>query len=134
MNKKIKYICLMLLCFVATPVFAKTISSCDGVFGSNVAIDNAVPHLIHLIVTIIKIVVPVLLIIIGMIDFTKAITTKDDTLGKALKMFLKRLIAAALVFLVFAIVQLLIQAFGGDDKANLTSCLNCFVNENCSYK
>lgn len=138
MNKKkiIKYLLIIAILFIATPVLAETrIASCDGVFGSNVWIDDKIPHLIHLVVTIIKIVVPILIIIFGMIDFVKAVTgSKDDTLGKAIKSLIRRLIAAALVFLVFAVVQLLVSALGGDKKQDLMSCMDCFINEKCSYK
>ena len=41
--------------------------------------------------------------------------------------FVKRLIAAAIVFFVFIIVKLVIS-FVADDKDNLINCVNCFVN------
>lgn len=71
------------------------------------------PELIEKIdsyLNIIKIVIPILLIGIGIIDFTKAIFAGDDeTMKKSQKNFIKRLAISILIFFVPTIVNLLLQ-------------------------
>ena len=63
-------------------------------------------YLITLVINIIKIATPVLLIVMGMIDFAKASTKANaEDIAKARGIFLKRAIAGGLVFFVIAIVQ-----------------------------
>ena len=61
-------------------------------------------------VTAIKIAIPIILIIMGMLDMGKAVTSgKDDEIKKELVVFLKRAIAAILVFFIPSIVGLIMQ-------------------------
>ena len=82
-------------------------------------VPSGISKLVHLIIVIIQVVVPILLIIWGMLDFAKAVIGGDEDKVKAgQKIFIKRLIAAILVFLIVTIVQLLINAvasIGADD-------------------
>ena len=89
---------------------------------------GSIPYAVHMIITIIKIVVPVLLIIFGMIDFMKSVTAaKEDEIKKGQQTFIKRLIAGVLVFFVIQIVQLVVR-FASNSDSNITNCFNCFVN------
>lgn len=86
-----------------------TLEYCQGVIG-DAGIPNGIGNAVHMIVVAIQVVVPILLIIWGMIDFAKAIIGQDEDKIKAgQKLFMKRLIAAVLVFLIVTIVQLLIN-------------------------
>ncbi len=86
-----------------------TLEYCQGVIGDS-GIPNGIGNAVHMIVVAIQVVVPILLIIWGMIDFAKAIIGQDEDKIKAgQKLFMKRLIAAVLVFLIVTIVQLLIN-------------------------
>ena len=61
-------------------------------------------------VTAIKIAIPIILIIWGMLDMGKAVTSgKDDEIKKQLVVFLKRAVAAILVFFIPSIVGLIMQ-------------------------
>lgn len=87
---------------------------CTGLFeageGAEAGIPNAFGNIVHLIVVAIQVVVPILLIIWGMLDFAKAIIGQDEDKIKAgQKTFIKRLIAAVIVFLIVTIVQLAIN-------------------------
>lgn len=65
------------------------------------------------IVRWIKYIVPVLVIILGILDFIKAIASdKDDEMKKAQGRFVKRLIAAALVFIVPFIIEFILDKMG----------------------
>ncbi|MDD3392717.1 MAG: hypothetical protein PHE54_04185 [Bacilli bacterium] len=80
------------------------------------------------IVLLIKIAVPILLIIYGMLDLGKAVMAqKEDEIKKGQQTFIKRLIAAAIVFFVIFIVQLVMGIVAGDD-ADIWNCVNMFVN------
>jgi len=86
------------------------------------------PYLVHTIITIIKIVVPILLIIFGMLDLGKAvIAAKEDEIKKGQQTFIKRAVAAVIVFFVIQVVQLIV-GFVSNRDSNITSCFNCFVN------
>ena len=66
--------------------------------------------LLGIAITAIKVVIPIVLIIMGMLDFGKAVTTgKDDEIKKQMTTFLKRAIAAVVVFFVPTIVGMLMQ-------------------------
>lgn len=91
-----------------------------------------IPYVVSTIVLVLKIAVPVLLVIFGSIDFLKAVTaSKEDEIKKGQQTFIKRLIAAVLVFFIIQIVQLILNFAANDD--GISGCFNCFVNgKNCN--
>ena len=76
-------------------------------------------RIIKLLITIIKIVVPLILIISGMITFIKAI--QDSETSKALNVFVKKCIAAILIFLIPTFVSIIANVVGSG-----TEYANCF--------
>ncbi|MBR3199281.1 MAG: hypothetical protein IKG27_04630 [Bacilli bacterium] len=105
------------------------ISSC----GTNVCIPSAVAGLTSTIIFIIKVVVPVLLVLWGMLDFAKAIIGQDEDKIKAgQKKFIQRLIAAIIVFLVTTVVSLVVKTVGnvtGDtDTTSAWTCADALIN------
>lgn len=96
----------------------------------NIGIDfsGTFPYLVSTAITIIKIAVPILLIIFGMLDLGKAvIASKEDEIKKGQQTFIKRAITALIVFFVIQIVQLLI-GFVSNKDSDIINCFNCFVN------
>lgn len=101
-------------------------------------IDGGIPegigNVVHLVVVAIQVVVPILLIIWGMIDFAKAIIGQDEDKIKAgQKTFMRRLIAAVVVFLIVTIVQLAINLAAsvggqGNDAESAWSCASSLIN------
>ncbi|MDD2434723.1 MAG: hypothetical protein PHO63_00520 [Bacilli bacterium] len=89
-------------------------------------IDSKITTLVHNIILIIQIGVPILLVIWGMLDLGKAvIAQKDDEIKAGQKTFIKRLIAAAIVFFVVVIVQFVVSLVGGDvDQSCWTAIIN----------
>ncbi len=83
---------------------------------SDFDLDNG-ENLVQMLFTIIKIIAPVLVIIFGSLDFAKAIFQADeDKQKKAGKDFAKRLIAAALIFLIPTILEIILGvAFNWDE-------------------
>lgn len=130
MKKKIFWaLVLGVFMFYAPSVFAVNITGCSSVL-PGVDIDVKIANLVHTIIVVIKIVVPVLLVIFGMLDLFKGITAqKEDEIKKGQQMFIKRLIAAALIFFVISIVQLLISFVAdSSEKEGIMSCASCFLN------
>ena len=96
--------------------------------GGIVKFDIMIPQIISLIVTLIKIGVPVLLIIFGMLDLGKAVMAqKEDEIKKSQQTFLKRLLSAALVFFVVMIVQVIFNLVASKEE-NVWNCISCFIN------
>lgn len=86
-------------------------------------------NVVHTVVEIIKIGVPILLIIFGMLDLGKAVMAqKEDEIKKGQQTFIKRLLAAAIVFFVIAIVQLVLNLVAPDNQASIWSCVEKFVS------
>ena len=126
---------VVLFGFACTPVLARNISSCDSVISESVIIDEKIPNVVSALINVIKIVVPILLVIFGMIDLMKGITSqKEDEIKKGQQIFIKRLISGAIVFFVFVIVQLIISFVAGGDNKNIMTCAKCFINGDCSYR
>lgn len=88
-------------------------------------------NIVSSIVTIIKIGVPIILIVLGMIDMGKAVASqKEDEIKKGQKTLMSRCIAAGIVFFVVAIVQLLFSVInnGSTDGDTIWECIDNFVN------
>lgn len=67
------------------------------------------------VVRILQIVVPILLIVLGSIDIAKAVIAGDEKkIKEAQKPFVKRIIAAVIVFLVPWIVGIVLNLVGGN--------------------
>ena len=105
---------------------------CTGVIEGG--IPEGIGNVVHLIVIAIQVVVPILLIIWGMIDFAKAVIGQDEEKIKAgQKTFIKRLIAALIVFLIVTIVQLAINLAAsvggtGNDANSAWNCASSLIN------
>lgn len=99
---------------------------CTSVLGTD--IPETITAITSLIYDVIKIGVPLLLILFGMWDFGKAVMAgKEDEIKASQKLFIKRLISAAIVFLVFAIVELVIGLVAGDEKETIMSCIKTIL-------
>lgn len=90
-----------------------------------------IANLVHAVINIIKIFIPIVLIIFGMLDLGKAVMSNDEkTMKEAQGKLIKRFIYAVLVFLVVTLVQVVL---GFVDKANqgtagdAKTCISCFV-------
>lgn len=94
-----------------------------------------IPELTSWMISIIQVFVPVILVIMGSIDFVKSLASqKDDEMKKGQQTFVKRLITAVLIFFIVAIVKLFvgIVSSGETENNNIVGCINCFISNNCS--
>lgn len=121
MKKRLSLLFVLLFgMIVSSPVYAITCA--------DVEVDNKIPNTVHTIILIIQIAVPILLVVFGMMDLMKGVMAqKEDEIKKGQQTFIKRLIAAAIVFFVIAIVKMVVS-FVADDDQDIMSCFNAFVN------
>lgn len=79
-----------------------------------------------IIIDIVKIIIPIGLIIIGTIDFAKAVITNDENnRKKTINLFTKRMIYAILVFAVPWLVEVLMVSLGDlTAEINFTDCID----------
>lgn len=80
----------------------------------------------------IQIVVPIILIIVGMLDFAKAVTEKnEDKIKEAQKKLIQKAIAAVAVFLVTVIVGVLMRIVGNNDYKGCMECITGPFSSSC---
>ena len=106
---------------------------CDGVL-----IPNQLFNLVATIIKLIKIAVPVLLIIFGMIDFAKSVVAKnEDDVKKFRKQFISRVVSAIVVFVIVFVVQFAVNLISsvedttnedGQTISDIWSCSKKFIN------
>ena len=79
------------------------VDNCEQLFGPRLI------EIINSIMSIIRIIIPILLVVFGILDFSKAtFAGKEDEMAKNRKRFINRIIAALIVFLVPMFVNLLL--------------------------
>lgn len=101
-------------------------------------------NIVGYVVIIVKIVIPILLIVFGMLDVGKSvIASKPDEVSKNLRSFAMRCVGAVLIFFIPSIVSVLINAVaqtGGNDATgsnadankNWLACWQYVLNPNSS--
>lgn len=82
---------------------------------------------------ILKILIPIILIIFGSIDFGKAmLSNKDDEIKKSAKTLVLRAIAGIIIFFIPTVLNFIVELIGGDDIYNQKSgtfarCTHCML-------
>lgn len=90
----------------------------EGILG-DVNDEDSVAWLLQKILNYMKILGPTITIILGSIDFTKAIITSDEeSMKKSQKKFINRLLSALALFFVPLLVQIMLDLF--DITSNVT--------------
>ncbi|MDD3340787.1 MAG: hypothetical protein PHN72_01100 [Bacilli bacterium] len=94
--------------------------------GGTFTFQGILPNIVSSVIMIIQIGVPIILIVMGMVDLGKAVMAqKDDEIKKGQQTFIKRLLAAVIVFFIVAVVKLVLSVIG---ESNSLGCINCFIN------
>ena len=114
------------------------LDAADSTLCEGILVPNVLFNVVSTIITGIKIVVPILLIIWGMLDFAKSVVAKkEEDIKKYQKAFVARLISALIVFLIIFVVQLAVNLVSGvEDSSNpdgttvsdIWSCSKKFIN------
>ena len=80
---------------------------------------------IGILLDIVIIAVPIVLTVMGSLDFARAvIASKEDDIKKAQGTFIKRLISAAIIFFVPFVVKMLLGLL----NVSISPCLDCVLN------
>lgn len=89
-------------------------------------------YFFNIIIDIIRIIIPIALIILGIIDFSKSVINSDEkSQKKSFNLFLKRLFYGILVFTVPWVVEVLMVTLGNLlDKDNMGNFTDCIENAN----
>lgn len=81
------------------------------------------------LISIIKMATPILLIILGMIDFVKATMANDEKVMKeSQSKFIRRIIGAVAIFLVVTVIQFIFNVIGTENTNEMAMCINYFIN------
>ena len=139
MKKKLFYIIILFIClFPLISVGAEgynnfdpnALTSCGGGLLTN--IPTAITKIVRYGYIIIQVAVPVVLVVMGSLDLFKGITAqKEDDIKKGQQMLIKRLISAAVIFFVFAIVKILISFAADNTGSRIIKCAECFLENKC---
>lgn len=140
MKKKHLYILLFVLglfIFLNPVMAATTTTTIDNPCGEN-GVKLAL-RIVGYAIFAVKIIVPIVLIIYGTIDVSKAVINGADSLQKNLVQFAKRSIAAILVFMAPGIINgifnLIIDGYEDSTGSEYKMCFTCLFNPNdCEVK
>lgn len=89
---------------------------------------------IHNIIVLIKIAVPIVLVVLGMIDLGKGVVAgKEDEIKKGQSTFIKRLIAGVIVFFMVTISQLVTSIIDKDSDGDIWTCANGILNGKANW-
>ena len=116
---KKNYLLLMMFVVVLLCTVNVYAEDCSGVFGPEFI--SAIDDYIY---TPIKWLTPVALLLLTSIDFIDIVFNGNkDKMGKAKDKFLKRLVAAVIIFFAPKIIILIVELV---DEQSISSCLNSF--------
>ena len=101
----------------------------------SIEVPGKLAYIISLIIMVIQYFVPILLIIWGMLDLGKAvIASKEDEIKKGQQTFIKRIVAAVIVFFIVSIVKLIVNLVADPgDKKSMRNCIRDIVNYHNVY-
>ena len=110
--------------------FKEATVSCGDGYMTN--IPSMIPKVVKIAYSLIQILVPIILVIMGSLDLFKGITAqKEDEMKKGQQMFIKRLISAAIIFFVFAIVKIVVSVASDNSGKGILDCVECFIENKC---
>ena len=130
-RKYIKYLVFILLMAI---IFVPNVFALDyeNLCSTNDGVQNAV-RIIGYVVAIIRWVAPLIIIVLGMVDFGKAVISDDEkSLSKATAALIRRIIAGVAIFFIPTLIQALlnfIEVTGGLEKSDtFNACTECVLN------
>lgn len=105
---------------------------------TDINIDPIVPGTVRLFVNILKIAIPIILIVFGILDLAKAVMANDDKeMKEAQKKLIRRIVYAVVVFFVVALVQFVFGKLADADndtgtninRSSVSDCIACFISD-----
>ena len=88
-------------------------------------------RLVGIVITLLKIFIPFLIIIFGMIDFGKAVVaSKDEQIKESAKSLGRRAVAGLIIFFIPSLVVWIFGAVTsfGEDKDGFSTCEECLLH------
>ena len=134
MKNKIKYMIVLLMTFFISiqPVLAAKTedSKLPYIQCGDSAIPAPIPGITRIIIILLKIVLPIALIIMGLLDFVKAVSSSnEEAIKKSQNQFIKRLISAGIFFMVITLVQFAVDIVTqGSKEGGIGKCINCLIS------
>lgn len=134
MKKKMSLILIILITFTfnmnlvgaANPFKSGTINACGFEY-----LPSKLPNFSSNLYDFIKLIVPIVLIVMGMVDLFRAMMANEISKMKDIqKKFVTRLIAAVVIFLVMALVEFVFKQVdkSADYKNGFVNCMNCILS------
>lgn len=113
-----------------------TIYFCGSKYADDAVMRNIpadVPRIIRFIYIFLQVLVPIGIVVVSSIDLFKAISAqKEDDIKKGQQTLIKRIIAAVIIFFVFAIVKLVLSVIS-DNSDSIIDCISCFLENSDEY-
>ena len=144
MKRKYKVLLLILLfvavLFVSNNVFAKECVSgtreyvsCGSDTNKVTGIPKIIPQVTSFMVALLKIFVPIVLIISGMVEMMKSIAAGTaENVAKSKNKLIKKFVAALIAFFVVTFITTIVKLIAdGNEKATFVSCMSCYLNNDC---
>lgn len=123
---------LIMCCFFTMNVYA--IETSEKVTEINcgadiIPIPIETAKIMHNAYILLKLGAPLILVIMGVLDFGRAVIgSSDDEIKKKEKRFIKRIISAVLVFLSLSIVEFVFSLLSNAGFADVTVCIDAILN------
>lgn len=133
MNKKIlNYILIAVMAFfVIGNVYAidEYIGETVNCGADIIGIPVSTIRILHNAYVLLQIGAPLILVVMGILDFGRAVVgSSEDDIKKKQRKFIKRFVAAVMVFLVLAIVRWIFGIMAGAGFIDARGCINLIVN------
>ena len=126
-KKSLSKISILLILLTPTIINAKEYIVC----GTDKKFPTVIGTLISTVYTIIRILVPILLVISGILSFLKVTFSNnvEESLDKAKKKFITNIIAAIIIFFIASIINFVIGLAAGKNNS-FTDCMYCMLHPN----
>lgn len=114
----------------------KFIDNCNKANKMVYDVPASIPEITSFAVNLLKIATPIILIIVGIIQIIKAVSsTNEDEIKKAQGGLIKKVIIAVMIFMVISLTQFIINFIAEDSESSIANnCFKCFLNGNCPIK
>lgn len=101
--------------------------TCGG--NSNNKIPNSIPIITRTLYDVIRYIIPVIIIGLGMYDFTTAVVaSKESEMDQKKNKFIRRIIAGIAIFFILSLVKFVFGLVGSENKDNFMGCVSCFLS------
>ncbi len=134
-NNKFLILLTTLICLFPTNIFADELETVNAGLCNSSALGSV--RMVGIVIFIIKILVPIIIILLGAVDYFKAVMSGDDkAIPDASKKLLQRFIIGIVIFLAPTIVNVILNSVPTVSELNqeYQTCTDCLLdpyNESC---